>query len=79
MEDNSRESKDSFQVNASVGYRYNHWEAAVDCLNLFDRDDNDIEYFYDSRLPGERAEGVGDHHLHPMEPRNFRFRVTYRF
>ncbi|MBL9116957.1 MAG: TonB-dependent receptor plug domain-containing protein [Verrucomicrobiaceae bacterium] len=78
IEDNSRKSKDSFQVNASVGYRHNNWEAAVDCLNLFDRDDNDIEYFYESRLAGESSSRE-DHHIHPMEPRNFRFRVTYRF
>jgi outer membrane receptor protein involved in Fe transport len=78
IEDNSVESKDSFQVNASVGYRHNNWEAAIDCLNLFDRNDNDIEYFYESRLAGE-ANSSEDRHFHPMEPRNLRVRVTYRF
>jgi len=70
---------DSVMVNASLGYRHKRWEAAVDCLNLLDRDDNDIEYAYESRLPGEPAAGITDVHLHPIEPRMFRFRVTYRF
>jgi hypothetical protein len=71
--------KSSFLVNGGVGYRHGDWEAAIECLNIFDRDDNDIEYFYTSRLPGERAEGFDDIHLHPTEPRTFRLRVTYHF
>lgn len=78
IEDNSVKGKDSFLVNASVGYRRQNWEVAVDCLNLFDRGDNDIEYFYESRPAGESA-GVEDIHFHPTEPRTFRLRVTYRF
>ncbi len=77
-EDNSVQGKESFLVNASLGYRRENWEVAVDCLNLFDRDDNDIEYFYESRLAGEST-GVEDIHFHPTEPRTFRLRVTYRF
>jgi len=34
--------------------------------------DNDIQYFYASRLPGEPAAGVDDYHIHPMEPRTWR-------
>ena len=71
--------KASFLVNGMVGYRKGDWELAAECLNLFDRDDNDIEYFYTSRLPGEQLDGHDDIHLHPTEPRTFRFRVTYRF
>jgi outer membrane receptor protein involved in Fe transport len=41
--------------------------------------DNDIEYFYASRLPGEPDEGVEDIHLHPAEPRTFRVSLTRRF
>ncbi|WP_050025338.1 TonB-dependent receptor [Verrucomicrobium sp. BvORR034] len=79
IEDNSVKGKSSFLVNAGVGYRKANWEAAVECLNLFDRDDNDIEYYYTSRLQNERPEGYDDVHLHPTEPRTFRLRVTYRF
>ncbi|WP_082408605.1 TonB-dependent receptor domain-containing protein [Verrucomicrobium spinosum] len=79
IEDNSVKGKSSFLVNAGVGYRKANWEAAVECLNLFDREDNDIEYSYTSRLRNEGPEGYDDVHLHPTEPRTFRLRVTYRF
>jgi len=72
------EGRESFLVNATVGYRRKNWEAAVDCLNLLNRSDNDIEYAYESQLQNEAAP-VNDVHLHPVEPRMFRFRVTYRF
>lgn len=78
-EDNSVKGRASFLVNAGIGYRKEQWEAAVECINIFDRQDNDIEYFYASRLRGEPAEGVEDIHFHPTEPRMFRVRFTYRF
>ena len=79
VEDESVEGRDSFLVNGAVGYRTERWEVAVECLNLFDRKDNDIEYYYTSRLPGEPEEGVDDIHLHPTEPRTFRVRATLKF
>jgi hypothetical protein len=78
-EDNSVKGKNSFLVNGIVGYRTERWEVALECLNIFDREDNDIEYFYTSRLSGEPEEGVDDIHLHPTEPRTFRVRATLRF
>lgn len=78
-EDNSVKGSDSFLVNGVLGYRTERWEVALECLNLFDRKDNDIEYFYTSRLRGEPDEGIDDTHLHPTEPRTFRVRATVRF
>ena len=72
------EGRESLMVNATLGYRRQRWEAAIDCLNLLNRADHDIEYAYDSQLPGEAAP-VTDVHYHPVEPRMFRLRVTYRF
>jgi hypothetical protein len=69
---------ESFQMNARVGYRRKNWEIALDCLNLINRNDNDIAYYYASQLPGEVAP-VNDVHLHPIEPRMFRVSVTWRF
>lgn len=69
--------RDSVLVNATVGYRLKNWEAAVDCLNLLNRQDNDISYFYESQAPGRAA--ANDTHIHPIEPRMFRLRLTYRF
>jgi outer membrane receptor protein involved in Fe transport len=79
IEDNSVKGRATCTINANLGYRTERWEAAVECLNLLDRKDNDIEYFYASRLPGERDEGFDDIHLHPAEPCMFRARLTYRW
>jgi hypothetical protein len=69
--------RDSIQVNATVGYRKKNWEVAVDCLNLLNRQDNDISYYYESQAPGRSA--ANDTHIHSVEPRMFRCRVTYQF
>lgn len=79
IEDGSVESRPNWQVSARVGYRKADWEVAVDCLNLLGRNDNDVEYYYPSRLPGETAGGVEDRHLHPAEPRTFRVSLTRKF
>lgn len=50
----------------------------ADVLNLFDSDDHDVEYFYESQLPGE-TQPVGDHHYHVFEPRSLRVYLTYQF
>ncbi|MEZ5326924.1 MAG: TonB-dependent receptor plug domain-containing protein [Verrucomicrobiales bacterium] len=73
------EGASNLQLNTRVGYRRGPWEFAVDCLNLLDRDDNDIEYYYESRLAGEAIAGIGDTHLHPAEPRQVRLSATYRW
>ncbi len=73
------EGDTSFQLNGRIGYRRGPWDFAIDCLNILDRKDNDIEYYYESRLPGEPAEGIADVHLHPSEPRQFRLSATYRW
>jgi len=77
--DGSIESQDAFQVNARLGYRKTNWEIALEALNLLDADDNDIEYFYTSRLSGEPAGGFDDFHIHPIEPQQFRLSFTYHW
>ena len=72
------EGRDVLTVNAQVGYRTQDWEVALQCLNLLDRDDNDIEYYYSSQLSGE-VSPVDDIHYHPAEPRMIRMRVSYFF
>lgn len=78
VEDGSIEGEASFLTNLKVGYRMGRWEFAGEILNLFDREDNDIEYYYESRLSGEPAEGIADIHFHPAEPRTFRLSATFR-
>ena len=81
IEDGSVESDESLIFNARVGYRFKkpEIEVSVQVLNVFDADDNDIEYFYASRLPGEPAEGVEDIHFRAAEPRAVRISATWRF
>jgi len=50
----------------------------LDVFNLFNRRVDDIQYVYDSQLPGE-AQPVSDRHVHPAEPRSLRLTVQARF
>jgi hypothetical protein len=54
------------------------WEFGLDVLNLLDSRDHDIDYFYESRLPGE-ADPVEDIHFHPLEPRTIRVTGMYYY
>lgn len=79
IEDNSARSRASTVVNARLAYTLGPATLALDVLNVFDSRDNDITYFYTSRLPGEPAAGVDDFHIHPLEPRAVRGEVRLRF
>jgi hypothetical protein len=79
IEDNRAIGPSSLTFDARIGWKFKNFEVALDVLNLFDAENNDIAYFYTSRLRGEPAEGVDDFHIHPAEPRAFRFSATYRF
>lgn len=79
IEDNSVRSSSTTLAYARVGYRFSPaLKLDVDVFNLFNRKDNDIEYYYASRLPGEAA-GVDDRHLHPVEPRTLRVTLSASF
>jgi len=79
VEDNSVRSQASALTNLRLGYRLDQRTRLVlDVFNLFDRKLNDIEYWYESRLPGE-ASNVFDRHVHPAEPRMFRVTFSHRF
>lgn len=76
VEDNSVRSGTSTLVNAGVAYRRGITEYRLDVFNLFDSNDDDIAYFYASRLAGEPVAGIEDIHYHPLEPRTVRASVT---
>jgi len=46
-------------------------------FNLLDESDDDIRYYYASRLPGERSGGLEDVHFHPVERRGARLLTTW--
>lgn len=79
IEDNSVRASGSALTNLRLGYKFDRsTQLALDVYNLFDRQVNDIEYWYDSQLPGETAP-VADRHLHPAEPRTLRVSLSHRF
>jgi hypothetical protein len=80
IEDDSVRSRATNLVNLQAGYRFsNILRLFADVFNLFDSEASDIDYFYPSRLPGERAEGIADIHLHPALPRSFRVGLQLGF
>ena len=78
-QDDAVRSRPSLQLNGEVGYRFSAaLSGSISVFNLLDRRDDDIEYYYASRLQGEPAP-VSDLHFHPMEPRSVRASLSYRF
>lgn len=76
IEDNSVRSRASLTTNLRVSRKlWRNSEVTFDVFNVTDRKVNDIEYFYESQLPGEAAP-VADKHVHPAEPRTVR--VTFK-
>ena len=52
---------------------------AMDVLNLADRKNNDVSYYYASRVAGEPPSGVEGTHIHPAEPRTLRLTARVQF
>ncbi|MCP5348112.1 MAG: TonB-dependent receptor [Pseudomonadales bacterium] len=69
----------SSMVNLRLGYQVTaNLQLSLDALNLLNSDDHDVEYFYESQLPGESGP-VEDYHYHVFEPRSFRLYLNYQF
>ncbi|MEX2131457.1 MAG: TonB-dependent receptor, partial [Pseudohongiellaceae bacterium] len=79
IEDNSVKSDATLLVNLETSYQINpRWSISLEVLNLFDSDDFDITYFYESQLANE-PDPVEDIHFHPVEPRAFRLSISGSF
>jgi hypothetical protein len=67
-------------LNGLVGYEISkHIRLALEGFNLLHREDDDIAYYYASRLPDEPLEGIEDVHFHPMEKPSARITLTWKF
>lgn len=79
VEDDSVRSPETILVNAQVGYQFNRtWTATVEVLNLLNRKDHDISYYYQSQTtPGGTP--TDEIHFHPVEPIQVRAALTARF
>lgn len=79
VEDGSVRSSSSTLVNAQATWQLDaNREFGLAVLNLLDRKDSDIEYWYASQLPGEPGP-VDDVHFHPVEPFTVQLSFTARF
>jgi hypothetical protein len=79
IEDDSVRSSATTLVNLEAGDHFTDWlKVSAAVFNVFDSDDNDITYFYESQLPGEAAP-VNDIHFHPVEPRTLRVTFAAQF
>ena len=68
IEDNSVRSEPTTLVNLEAGYRFaKRYKISAAIYNVFDSEDNDITYFYESQLADE-TDPVEDIHFHPVEP-----------
>ena len=80
IEDGSEKSDSTKVLNLRFGHQRPKWRAAIDILNLTDSNDNDIAYYYESRLASEATgSGTEDLHYHSIEPRTIRVALEYRF
>ena len=80
IEDNSVRSRSTTLLNGRLGYKFaGGLRLSLDAFNLLDSRVSDIDYFYESRLPGEAADGVADRHTHPAESRSLRLSVSRDF
>jgi hypothetical protein len=78
LEDNTERAGSTTLVNLGANVDWGRLRFGVTVINLFDSKDNDIEYYYASRLQSEPAP-VEDVHLHPVAPRQVRATLTARF
>jgi outer membrane receptor protein involved in Fe transport len=84
IEDNSERSDGDQEWNMMVGYDFGTgWKAQLGIFNLFDSKDNAADYFYTDRIspkePLVSPDGNPDLHIHPLEPRAFRFTISKEF
>jgi outer membrane receptor protein involved in Fe transport len=80
IEDDSARSPSTTLVNARLGYAFaDGLKLQLDVLNLFNAKASQIDYFYESRLPGEPIGGVADRHFHPVEPLAVRLTLAGRW
>ena len=80
IENNSVQSSASATTNLRISKKVDpKIDVTLDVLNLFNRHNNDIAYFYNSRLAGEPLAGVDDLHLHPAELRTLRLTTKIKF
>ncbi|MBL8796328.1 MAG: TonB-dependent receptor plug domain-containing protein [Planctomycetia bacterium] len=78
VEDNSVSAAATTSFDMLVGYERPNFSLGMSFLNLFNSNDHDIDYFYETQLRGEAAP-VADLNFHPLEPFNLRMWMNWKF
>jgi outer membrane receptor protein involved in Fe transport len=79
LEDDSVRSESSSFVTARLAYELPRGvRVGFEVFNLFDQEASDVDYYYESRLPGEPFGGFSDIHFHPLQSRSVRFFIEWR-
>ena len=65
-------------MNLSAHYDIKNVTLGLEFLNVFDAEDSDISYLFESQLSSE-ASAIEDIHFHPVEPRQVRASIRYSF
>jgi outer membrane receptor protein involved in Fe transport len=82
IEDDSVRGDDTLLVNLRAAWtpqRFKGWEIYGELLNALDSKAHDIDYFYETRLPGEPAEGIAGRNSRIVEPRQVRVGIKKTF
>jgi len=80
IEDGSVTWGPTILLNGRLGFELtNRLQVLVEGYNLLGRDDDDIAYYYASRLPGEPLSGVEDIHFHPITKPSVRALLLWEF
>jgi outer membrane receptor protein involved in Fe transport len=82
IEDNSQRGESTVLGNLRAAWTPHDlggFEFSVELLNVLDSRRHDIDYFYETRFPGEPAAGIEDSVSRVVEPRQFRVGVKKTF
>jgi outer membrane receptor protein involved in Fe transport len=80
IENNSIRSSSTTTLNGRAGYKISPTvRVDMEVYNLTNQKSSAIDYYYQSRLPGEPASGVNDTHFHTIESRSLRVNVMASF
>ncbi|OYX67389.1 MAG: hypothetical protein B7Y88_01065 [Sphingomonadales bacterium 32-64-17] len=82
IEDNSQRGESTLLLNLRTAWTPRNlagFEIYAELLNALDSEDDDIDYYYETRFPGEPAEGVLGRNSRIVEPRQLRVGFTKRF
>ena len=79
-DDDVQKARGYTEINLDLGYHVTeNLRVQMNIFNLLNTHGAASEYYYQSRLQGEPAEGLGDHQIHPLEPLSARIGVTATF